>query len=1446
MALRVPFSFPLSPEEYAHNDRILADYVSGSNARPFPTYELTSVPAFTNPIISTASSTVQRMKFLPQRQKFAAFTQRVEVVNLLKEKRVVGLACAPSVHTVGTATQLPQVLVEQEALFGKRRVFVVRSNDALCSASAQRTAQEMCVEGKSVVAWYHPLLNPASNGNVTHSTQIVFVTAATMLHILLSRASEETEIGIIFNDFDGVVRHHAGGDMNKSSSSAASSFTALPDTDVFTLLSAVRQYLRMGRLLHRVLFCAGADVEALENCLTRVTADIGPLASTGAVAVLELTPKIMPPEPNWTFHEQNNNDVQACLQSLQNGDHRKGDVVMCLCRHPDDLRTIVNASREMKMFNVVECTNDAVIGAAVMTSPEDVKAMLTTFASVMFSQTPAGQPTQPTLLAVLSETGTVSGIDASIYNDVVLPVLLGVKPSSGVHVVAVLPSSGASARTYTYNASTMTNYTRDDGAGDVHGTDDAQAVSNKEFVSDDRDMNLARHVLILNGLGMDAAGHNVVFAPYISASACVTVSIALLKTTSLLDRQGIITTLGTLVAYFAPLQVSLSQRNTQQDTFLIAARLALYGVVWCATSSSLLSAATLVMREMGFEKGSPTIEFASSTLSGLVRTWLESSGVLKPETVSLVDASNEETSIQQCVVLCAYYPNYVTIDPTTYVVSAPFWSSQLPLSQFSFTDERWTGYVRVFNSIWTSTTGAASGSTNLGELQITFHLEDVVGYENAFSPLPLVMCCAAGGVERTYPARAAVVSGGDGNDAGVLKCRGWFAPVTRAWYHPDLLTSGPEMEGCPDKLALRSPVTQVYYTDDASMLPTRTSPHLGTITLDSSLCLVVDANTVLPTLVSLRKSFRSHFMMCAVGPSIHLPPEVLQATAWCAKRSVVEVGMGTTQESLEEKIGIAQGWGASAQFAEAMGSSVNASSGAEEAVASMCAERQTAVYAATSWLPFVASAPNADDSIMRIPEHLVAPLNQLAVKSAAAAAANNANNNNESGATESQPSVLEKEIIEQFVELVVEAKDRQLEHHARLTYAGGENPLFGFLERSHPHYAYYESRLQTVCPDLARAKRDGGAGDVMDELGERYAFDNLAQRGESEKERRRREYMEKLRRDGVVGDSGVATAQNISFVRNEVSSSQSAPTLNAEELFGDGSLSHAASHAHHHQHHQYQHHLHHHHHAQYEGFPPPPDPSGAYMGMGHPQFDPMMSPYGMHHHHHHHHHHQHHHNPALVIQEATEEELENAPPAVIVEPIPTRKKGEHTNIPLILAKALGEALGTRVGPTCLLNEAAQIQVPSKRVQEKALSIESFMCLGERLTIRRNNLLVQHKNAHLTKKLEDIRARHNREEDRPGSSSNAPPREKERDQRPPPRDPPASSIPPYRRGDRNERGGGDRDRDRDYKDRDRGDERRRDRGEGRDRDRRYDRDDRRDDHRRSKRSRSRDRDRDRHR
>lgn len=82
--------------------------------------------------------------------------------------------------------------------------------------------------------------------------------------------------------------------------------------------------------------------------------------------------------------------------------------------------------------------------------------------------------------------------------------------------------------------------------------------------------------------------------------------------------------------------------------------------------------------------------------------------------------------------------------------------------------------------------------------------------------------------------------------------------------------------------------------------------------------------------------------------------------------------------------------------------------------------------------------------------------------------------------------------------------------------------------------------------------------------------------------------------------------------------------------------------------------------------------------------------------------------------------LEESPPSVVVYPLPDMRYG---NIPLCLAKALGETLGMKVGPTIIVGRVARIDVPNHKVEARAIAIKTFSCLGKKLNIFKNDRIL---------------------------------------------------------------------------------------------------------------------------
>ncbi|RNF24445.1 putative RNA helicase [Trypanosoma conorhini] len=84
------------------------------------------------------------------------------------------------------------------------------------------------------------------------------------------------------------------------------------------------------------------------------------------------------------------------------------------------------------------------------------------------------------------------------------------------------------------------------------------------------------------------------------------------------------------------------------------------------------------------------------------------------------------------------------------------------------------------------------------------------------------------------------------------------------------------------------------------------------------------------------------------------------------------------------------------------------------------------------------------------------------------------------------------------------------------------------------------------------------------------------------------------------------------------------------------------------------------------------------------------------------------------------EVVANRPPSILAYPLPSREFG---NIPLILAKALGETMGVKVGPTRIIGAIARIDVPNHKVEARALDLKSFTCVGRKVNIFKNDRII---------------------------------------------------------------------------------------------------------------------------
>jgi hypothetical protein len=75
---------------------------------------------------------------------------------------------------------------------------------------------------------------------------------------------------------------------------------------------------------------------------------------------------------------------------------------------------------------------------------------------------------------------------------------------------------------------------------------------------------------------------------------------------------------------------------------------------------------------------------------------------------------------------------------------------------------------------------------------------------------------------------------------------------------------------------------------------------------------------------------------------------------------------------------------------------------------------------------------------------------------------------------------------------------------------------------------------------------------------------------------------------------------------------------------------------------------------------------------------------------------------------------------VLVSPLPVKPSYAKDPLALILAKALGESLNMKVGPTLIVGGVARIEVPNRSVETRALALKTFYCLGYKLTIEANS------------------------------------------------------------------------------------------------------------------------------
>lgn len=87
--------------------------------------------------------------------------------------------------------------------------------------------------------------------------------------------------------------------------------------------------------------------------------------------------------------------------------------------------------------------------------------------------------------------------------------------------------------------------------------------------------------------------------------------------------------------------------------------------------------------------------------------------------------------------------------------------------------------------------------------------------------------------------------------------------------------------------------------------------------------------------------------------------------------------------------------------------------------------------------------------------------------------------------------------------------------------------------------------------------------------------------------------------------------------------------------------------------------------------------------------------------------------------------IEERSPSVLVYPLPDPKYG---NISLVLARALGDTMNMRIGPTTIVGNVARIDVPNRKVEARALALKEFTCVGKPVRIFKNDRIIDNAEA----------------------------------------------------------------------------------------------------------------------
>jgi len=94
--------------------------------------------------------------------------------------------------------------------------------------------------------------------------------------------------------------------------------------------------------------------------------------------------------------------------------------------------------------------------------------------------------------------------------------------------------------------------------------------------------------------------------------------------------------------------------------------------------------------------------------------------------------------------------------------------------------------------------------------------------------------------------------------------------------------------------------------------------------------------------------------------------------------------------------------------------------------------------------------------------------------------------------------------------------------------------------------------------------------------------------------------------------------------------------------------------------------------------------------------------------------------PKIPVEVIEKDPKYSRPPSVIIWPVPKMPPTIKDAPAVVVCKALGEFLGTNVGPCVFIGNAGRVTVPTAALEARALALKQFICMGKRVTISKND------------------------------------------------------------------------------------------------------------------------------